>query len=202
MEEVNQENICCLNTALSLFILARSHGQVRCRKPDTCTQGGVWCVCDLGTRAPLPPGTHNTQHTLGSSLALGRRLTGSSHAAPQLASSYATYASPYTASPHARTPTYPHCSLFAHPHCPLLLSLARYTLLHSLTNSLSLSLSLSLTHALFLSLTRARSLSHALSHTHTHNQTQLHLFIEALYRWEIGNEQKGTVTANFLVCEM
>ena len=28
VEEVNQENICCLNTALSLFILARSHGQL------------------------------------------------------------------------------------------------------------------------------------------------------------------------------
>lgn len=28
MEDVNQENICCLNTALSLFILARSHGQL------------------------------------------------------------------------------------------------------------------------------------------------------------------------------
>mmetsp|Transcript_97155 Transcript_97155/g.145596 ORF Transcript_97155/g.145596 Transcript_97155/m.145596 type:complete len:106 (-) Transcript_97155:8-325(-) len=28
VEEVNQENICCLNTALSLFILARAHGQL------------------------------------------------------------------------------------------------------------------------------------------------------------------------------
>ena len=28
VEDVNQENICCLNTALSLFILARSHGQL------------------------------------------------------------------------------------------------------------------------------------------------------------------------------
>jgi hypothetical protein len=171
----------------------------------------VWCVvCLLGTRGPLPPGTHNTQYTLAISLAFGRRLTGSSDAAPHLASSYASYASPYPASPHAPTPTYPRCSLFAHPRCPLLLSLARYTLLHSLTNSLSLSLSLSLTHththslsrSLSLSLTRARALSRALSHARTHNQTQLHLFIEALYRWEIGNEQKGTITANFLVSEM
>jgi hypothetical protein len=45
-----------------------------------------------------------------------------------------------------------------------------------------------------------RALSRSLSHTH--NATQLHLFIEALYRWEIENEQKGTVTANFLVCEI